>query len=239
MLRAFLISASVIAANFVAVSTSHAGPVVPEGLQPGDSYQLVFVTAGTHQATSTDVETYNDFVNQQAALAAALTGTDVGVEWFAVASTGTVDARDNAVVGADVPVYLLNGTTKVADGYNDFWDGSLDAAINLTQNLTTTGVFSRVWSGTNADGTASLHPLGNVPKADTGLSSVSYSSWIHDGFWYTTSESKAFYALSETLTVPDPDESVPEPGSAAMLLIGCGCLAYARRRRRRGTTNRA
>jgi hypothetical protein len=39
--------------------------VVPPGLNPGDQYRLVFVTAGTRNATSSDINDYNTFVTNQ------------------------------------------------------------------------------------------------------------------------------------------------------------------------------
>ena len=37
--------------------------LIPSGLSPGNQYRLVFVTDGTIQATSTDINTYNTFVD--------------------------------------------------------------------------------------------------------------------------------------------------------------------------------
>ncbi|MFM7909129.1 MAG: PEP-CTERM sorting domain-containing protein, partial [Microcystis sp.] len=35
--------------------------VLPSGLNPGDQYRLVFVTSGTRNATTTDINDYNTF----------------------------------------------------------------------------------------------------------------------------------------------------------------------------------
>ena len=40
--------------------------VVPPGLAPGAQYRLVFMTDGTRDATSTDINDYNTFVTNQA-----------------------------------------------------------------------------------------------------------------------------------------------------------------------------
>jgi len=115
------------------VATSPAGGVViPTGLTEGDPYHLAFVTSGTRTGNSTDIAVYNTFVQDQAAMNSSLTGTNVGVTYTAIASTETVDASDNALVEA--PIYLLDGTTKVADGFSDLWDGTLDAPLDLTQD---------------------------------------------------------------------------------------------------------
>ncbi len=82
----------------------HADTVfVPPGLSGGDMYQLVFVTNGTRDGLSDDITDCNAFVNAEAALNSSKTGSDIGVDWFAIASTPTIHARDNALVS--VPVY--------------------------------------------------------------------------------------------------------------------------------------
>ena len=42
--------------------------VAPIGLAAGSSYQLIFVTQGTHEGLSADQSVYNSFVSAQAAL---------------------------------------------------------------------------------------------------------------------------------------------------------------------------
>ena len=45
-----------------------------------------------------------------------------------IASTSTVDARDNAgLTGTGVPIYWLGSGNKVADNYADLLDGSWDS----------------------------------------------------------------------------------------------------------------
>ena len=88
---------------------------MPDGLSPGDTYHFAFVTSGYTNAASSNIADYNSFVNQQAGLSGATTET-WGINWYAIGSTETVDARDNAAVNA--AVYLLNGT-QVETGFND------------------------------------------------------------------------------------------------------------------------
>ena len=111
--------------------TADAAPItLPIGLNPGDEYRLAFVTSTTRDATSTDIAVYNAFVTAAANTQAELLA--LGTTWTAIASTFTVDARDNTATnpiedGAGVPIYLLDGLTKIADNYSDLWDSSLDA----------------------------------------------------------------------------------------------------------------
>jgi len=113
--------------------------VVPTDLAPGAQYRLVFVTDGTRDATSTNINDYNNFVTNQvtgSALANALSGAGLTTTWKAIGSTASVAARDNTGTNPSstgVPIYLINGN-KVANNNADLWDGSIQTAINITQN---------------------------------------------------------------------------------------------------------
>ena len=58
-------------------------PFVPAGLSPGDTYQIAFVTAGATDAIDPDIDFYDSFVADQAALIGAITET-WAIEWSAV-----------------------------------------------------------------------------------------------------------------------------------------------------------
>lgn len=203
-------------------------PVVPPGLSPGDKYHLVFVTDGTINAMSSDINVYNTFVQDEAELNPSLTGTDVGVQWKALASTPSIDARDNAVVGANTPVFLLDGT-KLADGFNDFWDQFLLAPVDVdqyNQQVPTT----LVWTGSMATGFGSvMFELGG-----SGQSTIVGSTEYSNTFWFFNGSSDPenlapLYALSQEITVP-----VPEPTTIVTFSVGFGCfvIGYARKRRK-------
>ena len=64
-------------------TTGNASVYLPAGLNPGDEYQLVFLTSGQTDATSNDIGTYNIFVQGEAEENPQLTGTDSGVTYKA------------------------------------------------------------------------------------------------------------------------------------------------------------
>lgn len=210
----------------VSASVASAVTLVPTGLNPGDKYHLVFVTSTTRDATSTNIADYNSFV-QSAANAAGI-GNTVGITWFAIGSTATVAANDNAVVGATTPVYLLNGTTKVADNYVDMWNGNIDFKINRTELDTTyTGL---VWTGSSDAGEIPPwndqwlgDPAGEGPVV--GSANVASSSWIDNG-GADPATNLPMYALSQELTV------VPEPGAMGLLALAGSTLLLRRRARK-------
>lgn len=202
-------------------------PFVPAGLSPGDKYHLVFVTDGTIDAMDSNIMVYNDFVQSEAELNPSLTGTDFGVEWNALVSTPGMNARDNAVVGATTPVYLLDGT-KLADGFNDFWDQSLLAPVDVDQYNTQVPV-TLVWTGSLALGIGSA----TFELGGSGQSTVQGSTEYSNTFWFFNSSgdpenAAPLYALSQELTVP-----VPEPTTMITFVIGFGVfvVGYVRKRR--------
>ena len=75
-----------------------AGFLLPSGLQPGDQFQIVFVTSDAIQGTSSDISTYNAFVTSEASpITNYLTSLGyTGITWSAIASTETANAIDNA-----------------------------------------------------------------------------------------------------------------------------------------------
>ena len=196
-----------IAAMVVTTASARAQVLVPEGVQPGDTYHLVFVTEGTRDAGSTDMADYNAFVQAEAERPGAIT-ENFGIDWFAIGSTATVNARDNAVVEA--PVYLLDGLTKVANDLEDIWDDSIDAPIVIDQFGGETGTTweEMIITGTSLGGTALplQCPLGGgcivVTQADQ------YDYWAFGGGSHWDTEGQFveghMYALSEKLTVPLP-----------------------------------
>ena len=80
---------------------------IPAELGPGDRFHLFFSSDATRDGQSSDITDYNRFV-QNVADSASL-GSSEGISWFAVASTSTVNARDNAIVTS--PVYNTKNYT--------------------------------------------------------------------------------------------------------------------------------
>ena len=109
-------------------------PATGQAWEAGDTYRLVFTTStSNYSAANTDIAGYNTHVTS-VANAAGLSGS-----WFVIGSTSAADARDNTSTntttdGAGVGIFLIDGTTKVADDNADLWDGTLDHAIDIDQD---------------------------------------------------------------------------------------------------------
>ena len=183
----------------------------------GDTYRFAFITSAMSTAESTDISTYNAFVQ---GLANATTvydvGEDEGVTWKVIGSTVDVDAIDNTSTtwtdeSPGSPIFLLDGSTLIASDYKDLWDGEIQHIINITEQ----GVEFAHWpfTGTNLDGTAASSEFGslgspvngNVTQGNGGLT----TAWI----WRTwtgkpTTTELPMYALSDPLVI------LAEPGQA-------------------------
>jgi hypothetical protein len=194
------------AACFLTFPTAAEVPVPPE-LNPGDTYHLAFVSSTTRDAYSSDITDYDAHV--QAAADAAGIGVTEGVSWYAIGSTSSVDAKDHALVTA--PVYRVDGV-RIAAGYDDLWDGTIEASLSITEqgDVQETNVW--VWTGTVSSGLAQ-NPLGApvYDWVDWGRCLVSDTNWrwIYSGF-KRPSELLPLYGLSEELTVPSGPGPRPE-----------------------------
>ena len=97
--------------------------IPPPGLEPGEQYRLIFTTSQRRDATSRDIDDYNNFVQSVADSSPELAALDL--EWRALASTSTVDAIDNAMLTftrsePGLPIYRVDGELFVPD-YQAFW----------------------------------------------------------------------------------------------------------------------
>jgi hypothetical protein len=193
----------------------------PTGLVPGDTFRIVFVTDGMIAATSTDISTYNNFVNAQAGGA---TYDGVTVTWSAIVSTASVSASSN-IGSIDTPIYLSNGT--LVSSASGLWSGSLENPINTDLAGNTFGANTTVFTGTTASGASDPnYPVGTEPNpgnpVESGDINSTTSTWVSAGPLGANADH--FYAISGILTV----QAIPEPSSLilGMTAIGAG-LAFS------------
>jgi hypothetical protein len=196
--------------TMLSASLASATPItIPSGLNPGDTYFLAFVTAGTRNATSSNIADYDAFVTAQANTDPLLFA--LGTTWRVIGSTATVDAVTH--IGVTGPVYNLGGQ-EVATGSPDLFDGTLSAPINLDQD----GIIRTriVWTGSEVNGTRQpIRVLGSATTStETGQSPVTGSPWVDSGFAPSTTDF-SLYGMSGPLVVPT---AVPEPSTISLML---------------------
>ena len=208
-------------------------PLVPDDLSDdGGEFRLLFLSSTKSAATSTDIGTYNTFV-QTAAAAGHAAIQDYSDGFRAVASTAAVDARDNsATTGPSAPIYWLGGA-NLADHYRDFYDGSWDDEENPTNESGAAISPGSIWTGSESDGTKGVHDdhgstvLGGAARGHAAfgsLNSATVDPLSGNTGWREITRN--LYAVSEVFTVgPNPavitDLAITsDPGSDQMYRTG-------------------
>ena len=169
------------------VSDAHAEIVISPlswGLNPGDTFRLVVVTAGSTTGTSTSISAYDTFVNSQGL--SGITVNGASLTWQAIGLTPSSDpltdtSRFSSQANAS-RTYNLNGAlvSNTTNG-TAFWKTSvynqhlaaIDWTINGSGNAAQVNGFQAVWTGFDFDGTVasatdydgSGFPVGQVTAA--------------------------------------------------------------------------
>jgi hypothetical protein len=213
-------SATAITSLFVLpLALSAANLVIPPGISPGEQYRIVFVTSTVTTAFSSNIDDYNDFVNNTAHAGSQL-GT-LPVSWKAIASTQALYAIDNIGALSILPIFLLDGTL-VANGVADLFDGAIQAAISLDENGNAADN-DPVWTGTQADG--------QTFSGGLGTSDPLFGRALMTDHNYLTSASALPLATLQMYGISDAITATPEPSLSAMVVGGLAILAAIRNRR--------
>ena len=188
----------------------------PTSLNTGDKFRLLFLSSTKRTATVTTISNYNTFIQNRAAAGHSdIRAYSAGFR--VVGCTGAVDARDNTsttYISTDkgVPTYWLNGA-KVADQYEDFYNGSWDDEANDKNESGTNGPDTSVrtnypFTGCDHDGTekfalgASQVGVGRPNSSSSGHGPLSSSELVDKTL------SRPMYGLSAVFQV-----ATPAPGS--------------------------
>ena len=184
--------------------------IIPPDLGPGDDFRLLFVThAGFYDAASKEPFDHYDKISR-AASASAIGYARFYVSIDPVASTESFNAQELSRTtyteeNKGVPIYWMAGN-RVADDYEDFWDGSWDDETNLRdQDGDLITVSNGVWTGSAADGTELIvngvsHAMGQ-PMVGYGAPG---SGAVHSGSTAANTEQRHLYGLSLTYRIVAP-----------------------------------
>ena len=162
----------------------------PAGVGRGESFRLLFVSSTTRNATSADINDYNNHVI--AAAGAGHSAIQAFKDGFRViASTEAVDATDNAgLTGTGVPIYWLGSINQVADDYADLLDSTWDNE-NATNELGNTKSATIVWTGSTDSGIESTSGPDSLALGGDGL--LDRGFFEGGGAAHPNSEAPLFY----------------------------------------------
>jgi hypothetical protein len=155
----------------------------------------VFVTGGVFDGNLGGLAGA-DTACTDAALAAnsPLTGT-----WTAWLSDNSTNAIARIIDGE---YQLLNGTV-VANNKADLTDGTLDAAIDLTENQNTLGAGQNVWTATDTDGTnpgvgtcVNWSTASNANTSQVGEADATDATWTDLGGGNTCEKTNHLYCFA-------------------------------------------
>lgn len=218
-----------VVAVLLAAQPAHADlRLIPAGLNPGDQFRVAFVSSAGHNALSTDIAVYDQFITGLAVAAGIDTYFGTPVTWQVLGSTGAVSAISRLPLTSP-GLYDMLGV-KVADSGADLWDRSIDSAILATERPLLFEMFSDlVYTGTLQDGSGSDSRLGGnagVTTTEIGIASFLFTTF---GDWVSVgpvdgSPLRSLYGVSSVLTVPSTT-AVPEPASFTLVLVGAAALA--------------
>jgi hypothetical protein len=165
-------------------------------------------------------------------------GNAANIDYNAIGSTSTVDARDNTNtnpnLGVGEPILLVDGD-RVANDYNDLWDGDIDNPINIdSSNGPENDV---ILTGTRSNGRRDLNNFLGDSNVLAGSSDPSLGGsgvgWVE--FIDVVSGSVThFYGMSEPLTrANNQPTAVPFHTDTLPGLIAMGGLIFWRYRRQK------
>ena len=191
----------------------------PTALNTGDQFRLIFLSSTKRNADVTTISTYNTFVQNRAAAGhTAIRAYSAGFR--VVGCTADVDARDNTSTtftteDKGVPIYWLNGA-KVADEYEDFYDGDWDDEVNDKDESGTNGLdislnVNSPFTGCAHNGTEALDGSISQGFAAVGGTKIGRPNSTGSGHGPlssnavgTTTNTRPMYGLSEVFQVAEP-----------------------------------
>ena len=196
-------------------SVSPGWSLTPSGIDTGDYFRLIFFTSTKRIPNSSNIADYNTFVRDAAGAGHTnIRGYKSGFR--VVGCTAADDARDNTATtftnaNKGVPIYWLKGN-KVADNYQDFYNGNWDDEANEKTELGNNGpdtsqVDNFPVTGCESNGTEAFFAgssqalgktsvrLGNLNSTQSGVGPLSGSGGADPAL------SRHMYGLSQVFQV--------------------------------------
>jgi hypothetical protein len=187
----------------------------------GDQYHLAFITSNVLDATSTDINDYDAFVQSVADGGSSVVATAGAVSWKAMVSTPSVEAKTHLGVATGTGFAMFDLLSRrLADNYPDMLDSGwkpFDILLTVTEDGVEQTAEKRTWTGSNGDLTVNT---GRGPLGDADGTAANGKMIGESGVWaadtYSTTQEHHMYAMSEPLTIM----SEGGPATPGTLIIG-------------------
>ena len=174
-------------------------PATQQRWHNGDQYRFVFATSMGISATSTDIATYNNFVQKAANKSPLNIGAANRIQWKAWAATANVSAADNMDIDRNeqgVSFWLTDGTLVAANNAEMFRrEGNIHPITSETGGQSFR--YDRrpyVWTGLDN------HPLGS-DTVMAGFNGNNASQWLSGNLSFDPHTNMALYGVSSLMTV--------------------------------------
>ena len=131
----------------------------PTAIDAGEQFRLLFVTRNPPGTSGSDIAAYDRVVQNRARGPGHMAIQGYADDFKVLGCTATVNARrhtETRATDTGVPIYWIDGG-KLADDYNDLYDGSWDSNVARTEagaRFPTGGNDINVRTGCSDDGTA-------------------------------------------------------------------------------------
>ena len=189
----------------------------PSDLGGGDQYRILYVERTQVASPLSNITAYDTFLQNNRD--STFTNADVSVKVIGAFESGNARDHTGTAGNANVPIYWYKGG-RVADGYNDFWDGSwnrnvrsdarYDDGMGVYATITGTGSANGdlvggtldIATGIGTDGAPSSSPFHATNSISTGRAGGGAAMGLTGGS--NSAANFHVYALSEVLTVVLP-----------------------------------
>ena len=215
--RMLVLMASLLLIPISGLALDAPASLVPAGVGPGSQFYLIFTTSGVYQANSTNMSTYDAFVNADAQGGSSLPGVS-SLTWKALGATSAVD-QCKPFIDLTKPVYTVTKVLVSTTASAMFLGGgtSLQNKVGVTPSGGNPPT-NTAWIGCSNTGSPLVGNQLGTANPGIGIPSVTDAFWISVGT-SGVGTAQQLYAVSPLLTAPSLPASIPSLSEWTQLML--------------------